>query len=158
MGDIENVATVGGQAHGLGPDQGPVNLAIMNFAKGLEKLRKKAMAESDAAIPPRKSAGAAKLKSLTDLQEKIMINLSKREKLSPPAMIWIVKTASNLGTDEAKAAAADLIEKIFDKANEGPGIRRGNQGRRPRPACTPWGKHPGPTRQIREGQGPDRRS
>ena len=47
-----------------------------------------------------------------------MINLSKREKLSPDSMIWIVKTASNLGTDDAKAAAAELIERIIDKAND----------------------------------------
>ena len=58
------------------------------------------------------------MKTLTDLQEKIMINLSKRENVSPASMIWIVKTTSNLGTDEAKAAAAELIEKIIDKANE----------------------------------------
>ena len=31
-----------------------------------------------------------------------MINLSKREQLSPASMIWIVKTSSNLGTDECQ--------------------------------------------------------
>ena len=37
-------------------------------------------------------------------------------------MIWIVKTTSNLGTDDAKAAAAELIEKIIEKANEDKGF------------------------------------
>ena len=64
------------------------------------------------------------MKSLTDLQEKIMINLSKREQLSTNDMVWIVKTSSNLGTDEAKAAAAELIEKIVDKANNDQGFAK----------------------------------
>ena len=60
----------------------------------------------------------AKLRSLTDLEEKIVTNLSseKRSNLSAPYMIWIVKTASNLGTDDANKAAADLIRRIFEKA------------------------------------------
>ena len=64
------------------------------------------------------------MKSLTDLQEKILINLSKREQLSTNDMVWIVKTASNLGTDDAKAAAAELIEKIVDKANNDQGFAK----------------------------------
>ena len=37
-----------------------------------------------------------------------MINLAKREKLSPAAMIWIVKTASNLGTDDGQGRGRGL--------------------------------------------------
>ncbi|MGO9113503.1 MAG: hypothetical protein ACLP9L_30090 [Thermoguttaceae bacterium] len=117
LGDVENVATVGTKLTELGSDQAQVNRAIIAFAIALEKVRKKAMTESDSAEPAVLGVGASKLKSLTDLQEKIMINLSKREKLSSNDMVWIVKTSSNLGTDEAKAAAAELIERIIDKAN-----------------------------------------
>ncbi len=46
-----------------------------------------------------------------------MGSLAKRERFLPKEMIWIVKTASNMGTDNANLAAANLIEKIFDKAN-----------------------------------------
>ena len=102
LGDVENVATVGAKFMELGPDQGQVNLHDHEFRQGLESERKKAMAESESADPTAQGAAAAKLKSLTDLEEKIMINLSKREKLSPASMIWIVKTASNLGTDDAR--------------------------------------------------------
>ena len=46
-----------------------------------------------------------------------MINLAsdKRNALSASSMIWVVMTAANLGTDDAKQAAAALIEKIFVK-------------------------------------------
>jgi hypothetical protein len=117
LGDAENVTAVITRLLERGPDQGPVNRAIMSFAMGLEKGRKKALTETDPGDPIAQDAAAAKMKSLTDLQEKVMINLSKREKFSSNEMIWIVKTASNMGTDDAIAAAANLIEKIFDKAN-----------------------------------------
>jgi tetratricopeptide (TPR) repeat protein len=120
LGDIDNVAAVGGRLVESGPDQGPVNVRIMSFSKGLETKRKDFMTENESADPT--GQVAAKLKSLTDLQEKIMINLSKRDKLSPASMIWIVKTASNLGTDDGKAAAAELIERIIDKANNDQGF------------------------------------
>jgi len=117
LGDVENIATIGINLVELGPDQGSVNLAVLNFAKRLESRRKDALAEGDAGDPNPQNTGTSKLKALTDLEEKVMINLSKREKLSPASMIWIVKTSNNLGTDDAKAAAAELIEKIIDKAN-----------------------------------------
>ncbi|MEI8375580.1 MAG: hypothetical protein WCJ35_22390 [Planctomycetota bacterium] len=117
LSDVENITTLGTNLVELGPDQGQVNLAILNFAKRLENKRKDAMTESDSGDLTAQGAGESKLKSLTDLQEKIMINLSKRDKLAPASMIWIVKTSNNLGTDDAKTAAAELIEKIIDKAN-----------------------------------------
>ena len=46
-----------------------------------------------------------------------MINLSKREKLSPNDMTWIAITCANLGTDDARLAAAELIKQIDKKAN-----------------------------------------
>ena len=66
-----------------------------------------------------------------------MIDISKREHLSPSEMIWIVKTSSNLGTDDAKAAAAGLIKKIIDKAYQRPGFRP-SKSRRPNRPCNPW--------------------
>ena len=115
LDDIPNITLVATKLLELGPDQGPFNLTIMNFARRLEPERKKAMADSDSGDPTALSAAAVKLKGLVDLEEKIMVNLSKRERLSPASMIWIVRTSSNLGTDEAVAAAATLIERIFDK-------------------------------------------
>ncbi len=115
-GDLEHAATLGTKFVELGPDRGQVNRAIMYFALGLEKERRKALAESESTDLAAQSAGAAKLKSVTDLQEKILANLSKREKFSPNDLIWIVKTSANLGSDEANATAADLIERIFDRA------------------------------------------
>ena len=117
MGDPAAVATLGGKLVELKTDEGPVNLMIMNFAKRLEGKRRDAMAESDSGDTAAKAAAAAKLQALTDLQEKIMVNLAKREKLAPASMVWIVKTCSNLGSDQANAAAADLVEKILDKVN-----------------------------------------
>ena len=117
LNDVESVTLVGSKFAELGPDQAPINVRIMSFTKGLDTMRKKAMAEGDSGDPTVPGTGASKLKSLTDLELKIMINLSKREKLSPPSMVWIVKTTSNLGTDDAKAAAVELIEKIIEKAN-----------------------------------------
>ena len=117
VGDVANVTTVGAKLAEIGPDQPRVNDTIINFAMRLERERKKAMAEGDSGDPTAPGGGESKLKALTELQEKIVGNLSKREKLSYPAMVWTVKTASNLDTDAADAAAAELIEKIFDKAN-----------------------------------------
>ena len=117
LSDVENVALVGDKFSELGPDQGQINVRIMSFTKGLDTLRKKVTAEGDSGDSAAPGTGASKQKSLTDLELKIMINLSKREKLSPASLVWIVKTTSNLGTDDAKAAAAELIDKIMDKAN-----------------------------------------
>lgn len=116
LGDVQNLTTIATKLMELGPDQGPINLTIMNFAKRLEIMRKKALAEGDAADPAAQAADAAKSKPFADVQEKVLINLAKREKLSPASLVWIVRTSANLGTDEATGAAADLIEKIFDRA------------------------------------------
>jgi len=117
LGDIAGAAAVGAKFLELGPDQAPVNLRIMSFAKGLDTFRKRAM-DSDSADPARQTEGASTLKTVSELEEKTMINLCKRKKISPASMVWIVKTTSNLGTDEAKAAAVELIESIIDKASE----------------------------------------
>ena len=106
----------------LGPDQAQVNELILSFAMKLERKRKEAMAEGESADSA--APGAAKLKSLTDLQEKIMLNLSTRKELSPISLIWIVKTTKDLGTDSAREAAGQLIEKIIDRKNEDQNFER----------------------------------
>jgi tetratricopeptide (TPR) repeat protein len=116
LNDVEKATAVGMKLLELGPDDGPVNLAIMNFAKRLEIERKKAIPESGDAS----GEAAAKLKSYTDLQVKIMVDLAKREKLSAGAMVWIVKTCSTLGTEEADTAATDLVKKIFVRGDNDP--------------------------------------
>ena len=117
--DAQNAALVGTQLMEMGPDNPPVNRAILNFALRLDRERKGLAAEGDSADPTTQSTAEARLRTLTDLEEKFMINLAsdKRNALSASSMIWVVMTASNLGTDDAKRAAAALIEKIFDKAS-----------------------------------------
>ena len=56
LGDVEDVSTIGGKLLERGPDQREVNRAIISFALGLEKLRKKAMTESDSADPAAQGA------------------------------------------------------------------------------------------------------
>jgi tetratricopeptide (TPR) repeat protein len=116
LGDVENAASVGGKFLELAPDQGQINRAVMSFAVGLERLRKNALAESTSGDLAEQNAGAAKLSALTALEQKVLIDISKREHLLPSEMIWIVKTSSNLGTDDAKSAAAALIKRIIDKS------------------------------------------
>ncbi len=110
LDDIQNLTTVCTKLMELGPDQGQINLTIMNVAKRLEPLRKKALAEGDSGDP----AAAKTAKPLVDLQEKVLMNLAKRENISPASLVWIAKTASNVGTDDALKTAADLVEKISD--------------------------------------------
>ena len=124
MGDVEDATALGARFLERGPDQSEVNRAIIGFTVGLEKLRKRIMTESDSADGAAQAAAAEKLKPLTDLEEKIAIGLAKRQRLSTNDMVWIVKTASNVGTDDSKAAAADLIEKIVDKANSDQGFAK----------------------------------
>jgi hypothetical protein len=118
LGDFEKAAAVGAKLIELGPDDGQVNAAIMNFARRLEIERKNSLAEGESGDPNVPGTGAAKLKALTELQEKTMISISKRDKLSADSMVWIVMTLNKLGSDDACTAAANLIEKIFDKAND----------------------------------------
>ena len=47
LGDVQNLTAVAAKLMELGPDQGQINLTIMNIAKRLEILRKKALAEGD---------------------------------------------------------------------------------------------------------------
>jgi hypothetical protein len=118
LGDMANAAKVGGKLVESAPDDGQVNIRLLSFTRGLDSKRKDVMAEGDSGDFSGQGIGTSKLKVLTDLQEKFMINLSKREKLTPASMIWIVKTSSNLGTDDSKATAANLIEKIVDRSKE----------------------------------------
>ncbi len=117
LSDVENLTVIGNGLLERGPDQPQVNRAIMGFATGLDKLRKAAPESDSSDSAAQQEAAAAKLKSLTDLEEKIMINLSKREKLAPNDMTWIAITCANLGTDDARLAAAELIKQIDKKAN-----------------------------------------
>ena len=111
LGEVESVAEIGPKFVELAPDQAQINLRLLSFAKGLDNLRKRVM-ESETTAPAGHSEGGAKLKAVIDLEEKIMISLSKRENITSASLIWIVRTVNNLGTDDAKAAAAELIEKI----------------------------------------------
>jgi hypothetical protein len=99
----------------LGADQAPVNMAIINFAKRLELVRKQLAAEGEAT-----GEAAAKQQAIVDLETKIMVELSKRDQLAPTTMVWIVKTLSLLNRDEADEAATKLVEKIIDKGNNDP--------------------------------------
>ena len=106
LNDVENVAAIGAALLKLGHDDAQLNRAILSLAIGVEKLRK-TLAESDSGDPTPQESSAAKLKALTDLQEKVLVELSKRKELSPNDMTWIARTSANLGTQDAKVAAAE---------------------------------------------------
>jgi hypothetical protein len=116
LGDVRSAAAVGTKLLETGPDVVSVNGSIINFAKRLEQLRKQAVGAGDSASQPPVDPQA-----IVDLEAKIMINLAKREQLAikpqlPNTMIWIAKGLSQLGSDDADAAATQLIGKIIDKA------------------------------------------
>ena len=112
LGDLPNITNIANRLMEPVQDQPQINLMLLNFAKRLEIMRKRALSEGEAGDAAQ--GAEAKSKPLVDLEESVMINLSKRDKISPASMIWVVKTANNLGTDKSMEAAADLIEKIFD--------------------------------------------
>jgi tetratricopeptide (TPR) repeat protein len=116
MGDAGRVAVVGSSLLEKGPDDQQVNRAIIAFTAGVDKLRK-ASVESDTGDPAAQDAAAAKLKTLTDLLEKMLISLSNRKKMPSTDMTWIAMTTAKLGTPNAKTAAAELIKKIIEKSN-----------------------------------------
>jgi len=115
LGDMQNAAAVVAKLldPNLGADDEKVNMAIINFAKRLEIKRKEALPDSG------ELTGEAKKKQddLIDMELKIMGNLAKREKLEPSTMVWIAKTLSLLGRDEADDAATKLVDHIMDLAN-----------------------------------------
>jgi hypothetical protein len=124
LGDMDNVVLLGTKFVALGTDQPLINDSIYGFAISLEQARKNALAEGESTDPAVQSAAAAKVKTLMDLEEKILVALTKREKLSYRTMASIVRSSSDLGTEGGNAAAADLIEKIFQNANNDPAFEK----------------------------------
>jgi hypothetical protein len=118
LGDMDNAAYLGTKFIALGPDQAQINDAILNFALSLEQIRKEALAESDSADAAVQAAAKAKAASLTELEETMLVDLAKREKLSCRSMVSMVRTASNLKTDGGNKTAGELIEKIFELGNQ----------------------------------------
>lgn len=113
LGDVQDASAVGVKLLELGPDAVPVNASLISFARRLEPLRKQA--DGDAARSP------ADQQALADLEAKVLINLAKRQQLAAPpqlanTMVWLAKALSQLGNDDADAAATQLIARIIDKA------------------------------------------
>jgi hypothetical protein len=119
LGDVQNASAVGTKLLELGPDEVPVNMAIVNFAKRLEMVRKQVAAESDSG----NTTGLSQ-QAIADLETKILVNLAKRNNLAPTkprnlvpsTMIWIVQVLSKMGSDDADTAATQLVDKIFELA------------------------------------------
>ena len=116
LGDVQDASAVGAKLLELGSDVVPVNASIISFAKRLEQWRKQAVADGDAAVH-----SPADTQALVDLEAKMLINLAKRQQLAVPAqlpntMVWLAKALSQLGNDDADAAATQLIARIIDKA------------------------------------------
>jgi tetratricopeptide (TPR) repeat protein len=119
-GDPDGVADLGSKLIAAGPDQKDANAIILSFAMSVEQGRKEALTEGESTDPAVQAAAAAQLKTYSDLAEKMLTNLSKRKELDLRSMVTIVRILSNLGTDGGIAAAADLVDKIFDRADNDP--------------------------------------
>jgi hypothetical protein len=116
LGDMANVTSLGTKFIAVGADQGMINDTILGFAMALDKARKDALVEGESGD----QSAAEEIKALADLEEKVLVALSTRKNLGYRSMASIVRILTNLGTDGANKAVADLIEAIFDKANNDP--------------------------------------
>ena len=115
LGDLQSASAAGMMLLQRGPDVDDVNTSIINFVKRLQQLRKQGPAEDEAAREP------VDPQDLVDLEGKILIGLAKRQNVGGKDqlannLVWVAKSLSQLGTDDADAAATELVKKIIDRA------------------------------------------
>ncbi len=108
--DLNKAGDVGLMLIELGPDAEPVNRELVNFAKLLDKERKKAEAHMiDAVSNADIEAAKARLAAMNDLLGKILAKLASREKISAAGMVWIADTSATVGLDDAAEKQCNLF-------------------------------------------------
>ena len=117
----------------LGPDSEPVNRELVDFAKLLDKERKKAEpALTDAVSAADTEAAKTRLAAMNNSRQ-VLAKLASREKISAAGMVWIADTSSKVGLDDAAEKQCNLFLK---RVNEDEASRRKAAPRR-RPRSAP---------------------